>query len=160
LTPRAEMTSVAEKLREYFDDHGVRYRIIGHEAAASADEYHAILGTRYEQMPKAIFLHYQGEDRKGFAILALQAHKRADLERVRRVLNARDVRLGSRHELREVTGCGFGELPPVGGVFGLPLLFDQDLLAEDELYFNAGSLTASMVVRPRALAALERPFRY
>jgi Ala-tRNA(Pro) deacylase len=159
LTPRAE-TSVAEQPREYFDDHGVRYRVIAHEAAASADEYHAILGTRYEQMPKAIFLRYQGNDGKGFAILALQAHKRADLERVGRVLLARDVRLGSRDELLEVTGCGFGELPPVGGLFGLPLLFDQDLLAEDELYFNAGSLTASMVVRPRALAALERPFRY
>jgi hypothetical protein len=102
------MASVAEQLREYFDDRGVGYRIIAHEAAASADEYHAILGTRYEQMPKAIFLRYQGKDRKGFAILALQAHKRADLQRVRRVLNARDVPLGSRAELREVTGCGFG----------------------------------------------------
>ena len=159
MTPRAEITSVAEKLREYFDEHGVGYRMIAHKAAASADEYHAILGTRYEQMPKAIFLRYQGKDRKGFAILALQAHKRADLERVRRVLNAR-VRLGSRDELREVTGCGFRELPPVGGLFGLPLLFDQDLLAEAELHFNAGSLTASMVVRPRALEALERPLRY
>jgi Ala-tRNA(Pro) deacylase len=80
------MTSVGEQLREYFDDHGVGYRIIAHEAAASADEYHAILGTRYEQMPKAIFVRYQGKDRKGFAILALQAHKRADLQRVRRGL--------------------------------------------------------------------------
>jgi Ala-tRNA(Pro) deacylase len=86
LTSRAEITSVAEQLRDYFDDHGVAYRIIAHEAAASADEYHAILGTRYEQMPKAIFVRYQGKDRKGFAILALQAHKRADLQRVRRGL--------------------------------------------------------------------------
>jgi hypothetical protein len=53
------MTSVAEQLRDYFDDHGVGYRIIAHEAAASADEYHAILGARYEQMPKAIFLRYR-----------------------------------------------------------------------------------------------------
>jgi hypothetical protein len=49
------MTSVAGQLREYLDDHGVEYRIIPHEVAASADEYHAILGTRYEQMPKASF---------------------------------------------------------------------------------------------------------
>jgi Ala-tRNA(Pro) deacylase len=111
------MSSVAEKLREYFDDHGVGYRIIVHEAAASAHEYHAILGTRYEQMPKAIFLHYQGKDGKGFAILALQAHKRADLERVRRVLHAHDVRLGfgligrfsGAGHLRPVaTGCNHG----------------------------------------------------
>ena len=54
------MTSVADQLREYLNDHGVGYRIIAHEAAASADEYHAILGTRYEQMPKAIFLSGSG----------------------------------------------------------------------------------------------------
>jgi prolyl-tRNA editing enzyme YbaK/EbsC (Cys-tRNA(Pro) deacylase) len=45
-------------------------------------------------------------------------------------------------------------------LFGLPLVFDQALLAEEELYFNAGSLTSSMVVSPRALNALERPIRY
>jgi Ala-tRNA(Pro) deacylase len=59
-----------------------------------------------------------------------------------------------------VTGCEFGELPPVGGLFGPSLLFDQALLAEEELYFNAGSLTSSMVVSPRALHALERPIAY
>lgn len=151
---------MAQRLRAYFDDHGVAYRIIAHKAAASADEYHDVLGTRYAQMPKAIFLRYQDKDGKRFAILALQAHKRADLHRVGRLLNVRDVRLGSRDELRDVTGCEFGELPPVGRLFGLPLLLDQDLLLEDLLYFNAGSLTESMVVRARALQALEQPIRY
>jgi hypothetical protein len=33
-------------------------------------------------------------------------------------------------------------------------------LSEDELYFNAGSLTASMVAKPHALEALEQPIRY
>jgi Ala-tRNA(Pro) deacylase len=154
------MTSVAERLRAYLDDHGVAYRIIAHKAAASADEYHDVLGTRYEQMPKAIFLRYQDKGGKRFAILALQAHKRADLHRVAQVLHARDVRLGSRDELRHVTGCEFGELPPIGRLFGLPLLLDEDLLLEDELYFNAGSLTASIVVRARTLQALEQPIRY
>jgi Ala-tRNA(Pro) deacylase len=154
------MTSVAERLREYFDDHSVEYRIIEHEPAGSADEYHAVLGTRYEQMPKAVFLRCRAKDRTTFAILALQAHKRADLQRVARLLDARDVRLGSREELREATGCDWGELPPVGRLFGLPLLFDQDLLSEDELYFNAGSLTRSIAVSPNALQALEQPIRY
>jgi Ala-tRNA(Pro) deacylase len=88
LTDWTRGDSVAERLREYFDDHGVAYRIIAHEAAASADEYHDILGTRFEQMPKAIFLRYEEEGGKRYAILALQAHKRADLERVRADLTA------------------------------------------------------------------------
>ena len=99
-------------------------------------------------------------DRMDKAILALQAHKRADLRRVATLLDARDVRLGSREQLRELTGCDWGELPPVGRLFGLPLLFDQDLLSEDELYFNAGSLTTSMAVRSNALEGLEQPIRY
>jgi Ala-tRNA(Pro) deacylase len=154
------MTSVAERLRNYFDDQGVAYRLIEHEPAGSAVEYHTVLGTRYEQMPKAVFLRFRRKDSKGFAILALQADKRADLPRVARLLDARDVGLGSREQLREATGCDWGELPPVGRLFGLPLLFDQDLLSEDELYFNAGSLTMSMAVRPKALEALERPILY
>ena len=154
------MTSVAGRLRHYFDDHGVAYRLIEHEPAGSAVDYHTVLGTRYEQMPKAVFLHYRGSDGSGFAILALQAHKRADLRRVATLLDARDVRLGSREQLRELTGCDWGELPPVGRLFGLPLLFDQDLLSEDELYFNAGSLTTSMAVRSNALEGLEQPIRY
>jgi hypothetical protein len=68
------MTSVAVRLREFFDDHGVAYRIIAHEAAASADEYHAILGTRYEQLSKAIFLRCQDNSGLRFAVLTPQAH--------------------------------------------------------------------------------------
>ncbi len=154
------MTSVADRLREYFDHHGIVYRVMEHEPAASADDYHAILGTRYEQMPKAVFLRYRDGDGEGFAILAVQANKRADLERVARLLDARDARLGSRQQLRAVTGCEFGELPPLGRFFGLPLLFDNDLLVEDELYFNAGSLTKSIALSPSALVALERPIYY
>jgi Ala-tRNA(Pro) deacylase len=152
---------VADRLRRYFDRHGVAYYLIDHPPAASAEEYHAVLGTSYEQMPKAIFLRYRdSDDCDRYAILALQAHKRADLERVATLLDARDVALGTRAQLREVTGCEFGELPPTGGLFGLPMLFDEQLLQEEELYFNAGLLTRSMVVRPQALEALERPTRY
>jgi Ala-tRNA(Pro) deacylase len=154
------MSSVAERLRNYFDDHSVAYRVIEHRPAGSAREYHAVLGTRYEQMPKAVFLRFEGKDGEGSAILALQANKRADLQRVARLLDAHDVHLGSREQLRQSTGCDWGELPPLGRFFGLPLLFDQDLLSEDELYFNAGSLTMSMAVSPNALEALEQPIRY
>lgn len=62
--------------------------------------------------------------------------------------------------MREVTRCEFGELPPLGGLFGLPLLFDRDLLSEDELFFNAGSLTTSVALSSVTLELLERPIRY
>jgi hypothetical protein len=43
------------------------------------------------------------------------------------------VRLGRGNLLRETTGYGFGELPPVGRLFGTPLLFDEDLPPQYEV---------------------------
>jgi prolyl-tRNA editing enzyme YbaK/EbsC (Cys-tRNA(Pro) deacylase) len=106
--------SDTDRLREYFDQNEVPYRLIEHRAAGSADEYHEVLGTRYEEQAKALFLRHKGRDGNGFATLALQAQKRADLRRVRSLLGARELRLGTRDQLRETTGCDFGELPPVG----------------------------------------------
>jgi hypothetical protein len=40
------------------------------------------------------------------------------------------------------------------------LLFDRDLLSEDELFFNAGSLTTSVALSSVTLELLERPIRY
>src|SRR5260370_20701547 len=112
-------------------------------------------------MPKAVFLRYRRQEGERFAILALQAYKRADLKRIASLLDARAVRLGTRQQLRDMTGCEFGELPPVGSLFGLASLLDQDLLREETLYFNAASLTRSFAVAPRGLeAALEGPIDY
>jgi Ala-tRNA(Pro) deacylase len=152
--------SVTDRLREYFDQNEVPYRLIEHGAAGSADEYHAVLGTRYEEQAKAVFLRHKGRDGRGFATLAVQAQKRADLRRVTSLLGAREVRLGTRDQLRETTGCDVDELPPVGRLFGIPLLFDEDLLQYEEIYFNAGSLTVPMAADPRAIDALEQAIHY
>jgi prolyl-tRNA editing enzyme YbaK/EbsC (Cys-tRNA(Pro) deacylase) len=45
-------------------------------------------------------------------------------------------------------------------LFGIPLLFDEELLQQPEIYFNAGSLTVSMAVDPRAIDALEQAIHY
>lgn len=154
------METVTGKIREYLDANGVGYRLIEHAAAGSAEEYHEVLGTRFSQQCKAIFLRYKNPGEKGYAILALPAQKRADLALVRRLLGAREVRLGTQEQMREATGCTFGTLPPFGRLFGLRLLLDVDLLAEDEVYFNAGDLCVSMVVAPADIRALENPIRY
>ncbi|NDK17296.1 MAG: deacylase, partial [Armatimonadetes bacterium] len=35
-------------------------------------------------------------------------------------------------------------VPPFGNLFGLPVLMDDALLAEDTVYFNCGSHTVSL----------------
>jgi Ala-tRNA(Pro) deacylase len=154
------MNPALEKIQSYLDENGIKYRLIEHPAAGSADEYHETLGTRYEQQAKALFIRYKKPGDKGFVVLALQAQKRGDLDRVARLISAAEVRLGTARQLEETTGCGFGELPPLGRLYGLQLLLDKDLLTEDEIYFNAGSLTTSIAVDPKLIETLEQPLLY
>jgi Ala-tRNA(Pro) deacylase len=102
----------------------------------------------------------RGRRDKSFAILALQAQKRADLEGATRLLNASGVRLGTAEQLAEVTGCQFGELPPHGRCFGVPLLFDRALTAESLIYYNAGDLSRSIEVDPADLVRIEDPILF
>jgi Ala-tRNA(Pro) deacylase len=154
------MAAATDRIEQYLTEHDVNFRRIEHAAAGSAEDYHHTLGTRYEQQAKALFIRYKKPGEKGFVILALQAQKRADLNRVTRLLKASEVRLGTEGQLQEVTGCGFGELPPLGKLYGLQLLFDKDLLAEDEVFFNAGTLTTSIAVDPKLIEKVEEPIVY
>jgi len=79
---------------------------------------------------------------------------------VRSLLGAKDVRLATRDQLLEATGCQFGELPPFGQLFGLPLIFDSALQREDEIYFNAGALTTSIAMNPKTIVEMEKPIDY
>lgn len=149
--------NVTELIARHLEDNGVAYRLIEHEPAGSAEEYHRVLGTGYEQQAKALFLRVKRGKQKNFAIVALQAQKQADFSSTAALLKASEVRLATAGQLMEVTGCRFGELPPFGRPFGVPLLLDRELLEEAEIYFNIGSLSRSIALAPSALVELEEP---
>jgi prolyl-tRNA editing enzyme YbaK/EbsC (Cys-tRNA(Pro) deacylase) len=107
-------TDSTNRIWQYLDEHGTPFRVIDHPAAASADEHHETLGTRYEQQAKSLFIRHKSGSDEGFAILALQAQKKADPQRVASLLDAREARLANREQLADATGCRFGELSPFG----------------------------------------------
>ncbi len=147
-----------EALRERFAS--TPYREIEHPPAASALEYHGIVGSRLEQQAKALLLRrYRADGGKDYLVYALPGNAEADLDALQRATGSSRLRLATRAELSEQTGCRFGELPAVGSVFGCELVLDERLLHEPELYFNAGRLDRSFVIEParprRARAAAD-----
>jgi Ala-tRNA(Pro) deacylase len=150
------MDGTYDRIAQYLDSNNVEYQAIRHQPAASAEEYHQVLGTRFEQQAKSIFLRVRRPGAKSFAVLAIQAQKRADLPRAAELLGAREAKLATREQLEQQTGCSFGELAPFGGLYGVPVLIDADLLTQDEIYFNAGDLSTSLRMSPNALRDLEQ----
>lgn len=84
----------------------------------------------------------------------LPGNLRADNARLRGILGVRTLRFATPTELLELTGCVPGAVPPFGNLFGLPVLVDELLLAREDIAFNAGSNTVSIVMRAADFARL------
>jgi Ala-tRNA(Pro) deacylase len=154
------MKSIPNQVVQYLKTNDVSFEQITHPSAGSAEEYRQTMGTRLQQQAKALFVRFKNRNSKGFAIVAIQAQKKADFNLIRHLLDAAEVKLGTIEQLEEVTGCTFGELPPLGKIFGVTLLMDKELLTEEKIYFNAGALTFSIVMNPADLVKLEQPILF
>lgn len=150
-------------IQRYFHENDIAYREIHHAPGARTEDYHAALGCRYEQQAKCLFLRVTEaesepkSERIYYAICAIPAQKKANFKTIRRLLNAKDVRFATPEELKSVTGCDLGELAPLGKLFEVPLLMEGQLLAQDEIFMNAGRLNVSFAFAPGELQRVEAP---
>jgi Ala-tRNA(Pro) deacylase len=151
------MSEVYHLLIDHLTKHGVGFEEIEHPPAASAEEYSRVVGSALHEQAKALLLRRHRRGGKDFLIHSLPGDQRADLHALAGPLEAKRLRMADADELEEATGCGFGELPSVGSVFGLRLSMDARLLTQKRIFFNAGVLHRSVVLDPNALKNLESP---
>ncbi len=148
------------KIEQYLKENQIEYQGIAHAPAASAEEYNRTLNTRYEQQVKVLLVSYKKDGDKKYIAVAIQGHKKVDLNKIQELLGASKIRMADRDQLKEVTGCNFGELHPFAKVFNLQLLMDKDLLNENQVYFNAGCLEYSIALNPKTIQQLETPMLF
>ena len=146
-----------QKLKQFYVDNHVPFCEIDHAPGASAEEYHNALGCRYEQQLKCLLVKVYETGNEHFVMVTIPALKRADFEKIKQLFNAKKVRGATLDELRQVTGCEYGEVPPAGKIFNIKLLMDKDFLNEQEAYMNAGVVTKSFIVNPQDLVRIEEP---
>jgi len=145
------------KIKEYLISQKICFKELEHEDVGDPIEYSEKIGTRLEQQAKALLLRCKiiGGG-KYFIIVTLPANKKADFEKImRKIKDIKSIRIAEKEQLLELTGCKFGELPPLGKLWGLKLFMDSDLLKEPQIYFNAGSLKHSIIANPNDIALIE-----
>lgn len=149
--------NVYESLQQYLTNNGVSFKEITHAVGDTAEAYHQAVGCKYEQQLKCLLIRAKGDSGKYYAIVTIPANKRLDLNDLKEKIKAKELRLANKDELKQVTGCNFGELPPFAKLFKLSLIMDKDFLNEQEVYLNAGKVDVSFVVSPIDLQRVEQP---
>lgn len=142
-------TAASRKIAAHLAERGILFERIEHEPVTTSEAAAGARGSRLEQGAKALIV--KADER--YHHLIISAAQRVDNTKLRRILGARRVRFATAEELRQLTGCLPGAVPPFGNLFGIPVLMDDALLAEETVYFNCGSHTLSLRMRRADLQA-------
>ena len=151
-------SDVFDKLVALLGEAKAKFRVIEHEAEGKSAEISAIRGNRPDQVAKAMVLDVRGGGGGRRHVLAiLPGSRKLDFAAVATLFEARKCGFASPETAQELTGCVMGAVPPFALNPSLTVVVDEDLLANETLFFNAGRLDRSMELDTRDWLAVAKP---
>jgi Ala-tRNA(Pro) deacylase len=136
----SEAGGVFDRIVALLTREGADFAVVEHAPVRTSEEAAEVRGTPLAQGAKALVLEAGG----GFVMAVISASRRVDFAKLKAHLGTRKPRFATAEEVRAVTGCEPGGVPPFGGLFGLRVVMDPSLAALERIDFNAGERTRSV----------------
>ena len=129
---------VIKKLRDYLDANNVKYVVISHSPAFSAQEVAALVHIPGREIAKTVMVNVLGK----LAMAVLPVSFNIDFNRLSIAMGTGDVFLSTESEFREqFPDCELGAMPPFGNLYEIDVYVAESLAEDEEITFNAGSHT-------------------
>lgn len=126
----------AKKLKEFLDNHHIRYVTMTHSPAFTAQEVAASAHISGKQLAKTVIVKINGK----LAMVVLPGNDHVNFALLRDVTGASHVDLALESEFKDrFPECELGAMPPFGNLYGMPVYVSERLLHRDHIVFNAGS---------------------
>ncbi len=77
----------------------------------------------------------------------LSGDRKIDLEKIRAIIGEKSLSFATADEVLKVTHCKIGSVPPFGNLFGIQVYLDRSLFRNENIAFNAGLSTVSIVMK-------------
>ena len=126
----------ARKLKKFLDEQDVKYVVIRHSPAYTAQEIASSAHIRGKEVAKTVMVEIDG----AMAMAVLPASYRVDLAALKKAADADSVELAAEKEFRDLfPECETGAMPPFGNLYDMAVYVSSSLAEDDEIAFNAGS---------------------
>lgn len=143
-----------EKLKRFLDDNNVRYVVIRHSPAYTAQEIAASAHIPGRELAKTVMIKLDGR----MAMVVLPASSKVNLDELRKRTGAQSVELASEWDFeRMFAGCELGAMPPFGNLYDMHVYVSESLTEDEEIAFNAGSHTELIRMAYRDFDRLVNP---
>jgi len=124
------------KLREFLDSHCIKYLVISHSLAYTAQGIASLTHCSGKKLAKTVIVKIDGI--LAMAVVPAPAH--VDLNQLRALTGARSVEIASEPEFQHAfLDCETGAMPPFGNLYDMTVYADADLAENEEITFSAGT---------------------
>lgn len=143
-----------QALKELLDEHRIKYVIITHSLAYTAQEVAASAHIPGKELAKTTIVKVDGK----LAMAVLPASAMVHVKRLKEAIGARNVELAEESEFRDAfPDCETGAMPPFGNLYGMNVYVEESLVEDEEIAFNAGTHTELLRMAYKDFADLVEP---
>lgn len=126
---------IPARLIDFLNQSKVRYEILHHPEAFTAQELAAIEHVKGRSHAKAIMIKADGD----LLMTVLPSDHRIDLDKLNRITGQKTT-LATEAEFKALfPDCALGTMPPFGRLYGVATYLDQSLIGTDSIAFEAGT---------------------
>jgi Ala-tRNA(Pro) deacylase len=143
-----------KKLKEFLDNHQVKYVCMSHSPAFTAQEVAASAHVSGKQMAKIVIVQAGNQ----LAMVVLPAHDHVNFAALRTATGMQDVDLASESSFKsKFPECEVGAMPPFGNLYDVPVYVSSKLGANEQIVFNAGTHSELMQIAYQDFERLVKP---
>ncbi len=134
------MMSIPAKLKGLLDQYGVRYEVVPHPYAVTAQQAAQVEHVPGRDHAKVVMVAADGQ----LFMTVCPACYRVNLSKLQSLLG-RPVHLAKETEFKgSFPDCETGAMPPFGELYNVPVYVDKSLAQSEEFVFEAGSHTEAV----------------
>ena len=142
------------RIKEFLDGNKVKYVVISHSPAYTAQEVAASAHVPGKRVAKTVIVDIDGK----LAMAVVPADHGVEMGLLRSAADASFVGLADESQFVDrFEGCKLGAMPPLGSLFGMDTFVDKDLTHEEFISFNAGTHTEIIAMRFNDFRKLAHP---
>lgn len=140
-------------LKEFLDNHHVKYMSINHSPGYTAQEIAAAAHISGKQMAKTVIVKIGNQ----FAMVVLPASEHVNFT-VLKEFAGKNVDLAKESDFKgKFPECEVGAMPPFGNLYGMPVYVSNHLGDFDQIVFNGGTHSELIKLAYRDFERLVHP---
>ncbi len=145
---------VVKQIRNILDSSNIDYDFHEHEPTPTSEDSAKVRGTKIEEGAKALIL--RGKKSGNNLMAVVRGDKKLNTKEIKKKYGE-DVEFEKPEVIEEKYGLIIGGVPPFGNLFDLPIYFDESILENENVSFNAGLQTRSITMKSESLKKVLDP---